>query len=101
MKSHYLFYISAILLILGVIDFPYGYYQLLRFIGLVAFGIAAYISFSTGQKIIPFVLMFLAIIFNPFIKFYLGRELWMVVDVIAGIILASWTYNFYKKQPND
>lgn len=38
----------------------------------------------------------MALVFNPFIKIYLGRELWMVVDVIAGIGLAVWTFCFYR-----
>lgn len=99
MKPHFLFYGTALLMVLAVIDFPYGYYQLLRFIGFFAFGIAAYISFSAGQKTIPFVLGFMAIAFNPFIKIHLGREFWMIVDVIAGIGLALWTMSFYKTKP--
>lgn len=88
MKQHYLFYIASALMVLAVLDFPYAYYQLLRFIGFFAFGIAAYLSFSANEKIMPFILGFMAILFNPFIKIDLGRELWMVADVIAGIALA-------------
>ena len=99
MKQHYLFYFASAAMVLAVIDFPYGYYQLLRFIGFFAFGIAAYISFSAGQKTIPYIWGFMAIIFNPFMKIYLGRELWMIVDVIAGIGLALWAVNFYKIKP--
>lgn len=101
MKSHHLFYIAAALMILAVIDFPYAYYQMLRFIGLIAFGIAAFVSFSSGQKILPYLLILFAILFNPFIKFYLGREAWMVVDVVAGMILTSWTIFTYKTKVYD
>ena len=96
MKSHHLFYIASAAMILAIIDFPYAYYQLLRFIGFFAFGISAYISFNFGQKVTPFFLGFMAIVFNPFLKIYLGRELWMIVDVISGIGLAFWTHRFYK-----
>lgn len=100
MKPQYLFYFASVVMVLAVIDFPYGYYQLLRFIGFFAFGIAAYISFSAGQKMIPFILGFMAIAFNPFIKIHLGRELWMIVDVVAGVGLALWTMSFYKIKPS-
>lgn len=56
MKQHYLFYLAAGLMLLAIVDFPYGYYQLLRFIGFFAFAIAAYLSFSAKQQIAPFVL---------------------------------------------
>lgn len=96
MKSHHLFYIASLAMIMAVIDFPYGYYQLLRFIGFFAFGIAAYLSFDLGQKIIPFILGFMAVVFNPFIKVYLGREVWMIVDLISGIGLSIWTFYSFK-----
>lgn len=101
MKQHHLFYVASAAMIMAVIDFPYAYYQLLRFIAFFAFGIAAYLSFNASEKIIPFVLGFMAIVFNPFIKIYLGRDLWMIVDVIAGVGLALWSMNFCKKRTQD
>ena len=98
MKQHHLFYIASFAMVIAVLDFPYGYYQLLRFIGFFAFGIAAYISYSSGQKIIPFVLGFMAIVFNPFIKVYLDREVWAVIDVLSGTGLSIWTFCFFKNK---
>ncbi|WP_216069702.1 DUF6804 family protein [Acinetobacter soli] len=97
MKEKHLFYIASLLMVLAVINLPYAYYQLLRFVALFAFGMAAYISFYANQKIIPYVLGFMAILFNPFIKINLGRELWMIVDVVSGVGLAIWTFTFFKK----
>lgn len=98
MKQYHLFYIASALMILAVIDLPYAYYPLLRFIGLFAFGLAAYLSFQANVKIIPFLLGLMAIIFNPFIKIYLGRDLWMVMDIVAGIGLAFWTMSYYTNR---
>ncbi|PPB86406.1 hypothetical protein AsoHEU7_10195 [Acinetobacter soli] len=85
-------------MVLAVIDFPYAYYQILRFVALFAFGVAAYMSFNANQKIIPYVLGFMALLFNPFIKINLGRELWMIVDIVSGVCLAVWTLTFFRNK---
>ncbi|MEN8291879.1 DUF6804 family protein [Acinetobacter radioresistens] len=96
MKQHHLFYVAALVVALGVLPLPYGYYQLLRFIAFFAFAIACFISFNNQQKIIPFFLGFAAIVFNPFLKIVFPKEFWAIIDLVAGIGLAVWTYNFYK-----
>lgn len=57
---------------------PYGFYQLVRFVAFVGFGV-------------------LALLFQPFFKIALGRELWNVVDVVVGIGLIISV--FRKKKP--
>lgn len=66
---------------------PYGYYQLVRFLALIGFGLLAYYSNESGNKIEAVIFVALAILFQPIIKIALGRTLWNVVDVIAGIYL--------------
>ena len=83
--------ILAILLFLCLADMPYGYYQFVRFSSCIAFVYIAYISNEeklTNQAIIYVVL---ALLFQPFIKISLGRDLWNIVDVIVsvGLILST------------
>jgi hypothetical protein len=80
-------YISAVMLFLGVIPLPYGYYTLLRFVTTIVFIWAAYVSYNRGRKKITWLFCLVAILFNPFIIIHLPKELWSVVDVVAGIFL--------------
>lgn len=61
---------------------PYGYYQMVRFLGLVVFSILAYYSKNKTETIIY---ISLALLFQPLFKISLGRELWNVVDIIVGM----------------
>jgi hypothetical protein len=61
---------------------PYGYYQMVRFLGLVAFSALAYYSKYRTESI---VYISLALLFQPIFKISLGRELWNVIDMIVGV----------------
>ncbi len=75
----------AILLFLCLLDMPYGYYQFVRFVALIGFGILAYKANEQNQKIEMIIYGGLALLFQPFFKIALGREMWNIVDVIVGI----------------
>lgn len=64
---------------------PYGYYQLVRFCGLIGFSILAYEASQQGKQTTMIIYGGLALLFQPFIKIALGRELWNIVDVIVAI----------------
>jgi hypothetical protein len=71
---------------------PYGFYQLVRFMALVGFGYLAFQANKAGKENEMFIYGALAILFQPFFKIPLGRELWNVVDVIvgAGLLLSAF-----------
>jgi hypothetical protein len=75
----------AILLFGCLLDLPYGYYQFVRFAALIGFGILAYQANQQEKQTETIVYGVLALLFQPFFKIALGRELWNVVDVIVGI----------------
>ena len=77
----------AILLLLCLAKMPYGYYQFVRFISLVGFGLLALKAKEKGKKTELLVYISLAILFQPFIKISLGRSLWNIVDVVIAIAL--------------
>jgi hypothetical protein len=77
--------ILTILLLGCLVDFPYGYYQFVRFAALVGFGYLAYNANEQGAKNEVLIYLALAILFQPFFKIALGRSLWNVIDVIVGI----------------
>jgi hypothetical protein len=75
----------AILFFLCLLDMPYGYYQFVRLAGLVGFAILAYQANQQGRQTEMLVYIGLALLFQPFIKVALGRQLWNIVDVIVGV----------------
>jgi hypothetical protein len=74
-----------ILLFTCLADMPYGFYQFVRFAGLVGFAILAYRANERGRQTEMIIYGMLALLFQPFFKLALGRELWNVVDVIVGM----------------
>lgn len=77
--------VLAALFFLCLLDMPYGFYQLVRFIALIGFSILAYQSYENENKYLTIIYIGLAILFQPLIKISLGREIWNIVDVVVGI----------------
>ncbi len=75
----------ALLLFICLADMPYGYYQLVRFVGLIGFSILAYKAYEHNKKIEMIIFVGLALLFQPFFKISIGREIWNIVDVIVGV----------------
>ena len=78
----------AALLLLCLFHMPYGFYQLFRYIAMVGFALLAYYQYE--RKNVPGTIVFvcLVLLFQPFIKIALGRQIWNIVDVIvaAGLL---------------
>ena len=90
--------ISIIALFFALSGLPYGYYQLLRFL-ICGVGIyAAYMAYTFNRVGWAWTMGVIALIFNPFIKFYFGREFWQILDVVAAIIFIVSL--FLIKRPN-
>ncbi len=75
----------AVILLTCLFDMPYGYFQFVRFISLVGFGILAFNANQKGEQIEQIIFIVLAILFQPLIKISLGRTIWNVVDVVVAI----------------
>lgn len=67
--------ILAIFLFICLADMPYGYYQFVRFIALIGFAILAYQANEQDKQTEVIIYGSLALLFQPFIKVSLGREL--------------------------
>ena len=90
--------ILAALLLLCLAKMPYGYYQLVRFTGLIGFAILAYKSNERQENIMTIIYVALAVLFQPFLKISLGRELWNIIDVIVAVGL--FISIFFDKRSN-
>ena len=84
--------ILSILLLLCLAPMPYGYYQLVRFVAMVVFGVMAYKYYEEKKNELAITFGALALLFQPFVKVALGRTMWNVVDVVVAIGLIVLYY---------
>lgn len=82
-------YAVSLMLVVGAFPLPYGYYTLLRISAFMVFGLLAYDAYTKGGKALPWLLGFMALVFNPLIKVHFPKEVWAVVDVISAVILVT------------
>jgi hypothetical protein len=76
----------VILFLVCLLDMPYGYYQFVRFIGMIGFGLLAFENYQKNQT--WFVIWISsALLINPFFKIALGRDIWNIVDMIWAVLL--------------
>ena len=87
MKHVYL--VLAAMMLLCLAPMPYGYFQLVRFVAMVAFGMIAYRYYVINKNIAAWVFGLLALLFQPLFKIALGRTIWNVIDVLVAILLIA------------
>lgn len=86
-------FLAGLFLLLGIIDFPIGYYTFLR---IVVFCISAILIISEYKQkqtisIAIVILGLILILFNPIIPVYLGDpHIWKVLDLLAGAIMCVY-----------
>lgn len=84
-------YLAAVLLIC-LAPMPYGYYTLVRILSTVVFGTYAYKCYLARKGMMVWGFVTLALLFQPFAKVGLGREIWNVIDVIVAIGLIAFFF---------
>ena len=95
MKKLYL--ILAAMMLLCLAPMPYGYFQLVRFISTLVFGIMAFRYYQERREGLAYTCGTLALLFQPFYKIALGRTVWNIVDVIVAIGLAVLFFYEWKR----
>jgi len=90
--------VLAVLFFLCLAEMPYGFYQFVRFVGLIGFAILAYRANQQGRQIEMIIYGGLALLFQPFFKIILGREIWNIVDVVLGIGLVLSIFIKFPKR---
>jgi hypothetical protein len=87
----------SILLFLCLLKMPYQFYEIVRFISLIGFGILAYKANEENKNTEMIIYGSLALLFQPFFKIALGRMIWNLVDVIVGVgLILSLKSSFFK-----
>mgnify|MGYP006874788774 FL=1 len=79
--------VGAIILLLCILPMPYGFYMIVRVATTIVAGYLAYNYYNQKKQQLAITFLVIALLFQPFIKFTLGREIWLVVDIIVAIFL--------------
>ena len=76
-------------MLLCLAPMPYGYYMLVRFVAMVAFGIMAYRYYMNNKAIAATMFGVLALLFQPIYKIALERVTWNVIDVLVAVLVIA------------
>lgn len=80
--------VTGVMLLLAIPSmWPYGYYQLLRWL---VSGVAVYNAYGAYDKKEQnwiLVMIGVAILFNPIAPFFLAKKTWVILDIIAAFIM--------------
>ena len=77
----------AALMLLCLLPMSFGFYNLVRFLSMIGFAILAVSAYKNGQNTLAVVYGSLVLMFQPFIKLVLGRDVWNIVDAAVAVFL--------------
>ncbi len=82
---------GGVILLLGVFSgWPYAYYQVLRWVVVIAGVVNAYQAYEEKRTGWIWVMIAIAILFNPVAPIYLDKGLWNIMDIVAAILMFSY-----------
>lgn len=90
--------VLSVLLLLCLFDMPYGFYELVRFIAMVGFALLAYYENIQKNDLLKIIFICLALLFQPFFKVALGRDLWNIIDVVVAVFLIYLAIKRYRNK---
>ena len=98
MNSKIFWITPMVVLAIGVLPMPYGYYTLLR---LVVCGCSLYFAYNlyeTKDIAFAWVFGFFVVLYNPIIPIYLyDKQIWIVVNIITGLVF-FWKRNSIEQK---
>ena len=71
---------------LCVFDLPYGFYSIVRVSTTTISGYFAYNYFTRNKLELAITFTIITLLFQPLVKIALGRDIWVVVDVLVAIL---------------
>lgn len=94
--------IISVLLLIALSNQQIGYYKFLRWAGCATAIYSAFISYIKSKKMNFGVWLFglIAILFNPIIPFYLGRNTWQKADIIVAVIFIISAFIIKEEKQN-
>lgn len=91
--------LAIFMLVLSIFSLPYAYYQILRwFICLLAV-YYAYVLYVRNNKPLFYIMIIVAILFNPIAKLYFDKIIWALLDIVTAAIFGYLLY-WIRKYPD-
>jgi len=79
--------IVAIMLLLALVPWPYGYYQLLKVAICCVSVYVAYTAYVLQEIWVVYLFIGLIVgLFNPFVSIHLSRNLWQLIDIACACV---------------
>jgi len=105
MKKNHLTLILVVtiaLLLLGIFgDFSYDFYMFIRLVAAISAAIFAYLFYQKKDIAWTWVFTISAIIFQPFIRIHLTKEIWHFLNTILIVLLITGFLKYYKKNSKE
>jgi len=92
--------LSAGMLLISVINLPYGYYTFLRFIVTLTAVTTAYCFYKTDSNDKVVIFSLIALLFNPVVPVHLNKPLWLLIDIGIAIYMYSVSMLFVQVDKN-
>lgn len=86
--------VCAAMLFIALFQLPYGYYTLLRLVVCLSSTFLAYLAYEIRKMKSVFLLILIAVLFNPVIPVHLDQETWAAIDVVCGLIFLALVFIF-------
>jgi len=96
--------ICIALLLIAALPLPISYYSFLRFVVCGTFALGALIAHERGKQDVPIYYGLVAVLFNPFFPIFHAKEVWVVFDLAAALLLyktAKYVTEEIIAEPNE
>ena len=89
-RPHLIPAIIAALILLGALGrWPYGYYQLLRWVTCGAAIFVAFMAYNWQKIWAVWLFGIIAVLFNPIALIHLAKDTWQPIDVICALLFVA------------
>ncbi len=80
--------VAAVMCVIAMMPgLPYEYFTLLRVLVCGAAAFSAFHLFERKLEGLAWACVVIAVLFNPFVKIHLGRDVWWLADGVASVIM--------------
>ena len=92
--------LPIILLLIALGRLPYGYYVLMRWIVTPVFIYLAIQSYKAKREAWTWIFAVMAGLYNPLISVHLGRDIWIIANVLSIIVILLSIFKEAKMEYN-
>ncbi len=97
-KENWFTVLAGVMLLLAIpLIWPYGYFQILRWVVSLVALYNAYLAYESKKNGWVFIMGAIVILFNPLDSFHFEKGTWAIFDLIGAIIMFSFINKKYHE----